>query len=70
MFAVPRPAVEGDREVLTVEEAAAYLQVHKVTVYKYVRSGLLPAARLGKVYRLLRRDVDAFLETMKLRRSR
>jgi len=58
------------RMVKSIEEAAAYLQVHKATVYKYVRSGLLPAARLGKVYRLLRRDVDAFLETMKLRRSR
>jgi excisionase family DNA binding protein len=59
------PVVEGEREVLTVEEAAAYLQIHKATVYKYIRAGLLPAARLGKVYRLLRRDVDAFLETMK-----
>ena len=53
------------RDVLTVEEAAAYLQMHKATIYKYIRQGLLPAVRLGKVYRLLRRDVDAFLETMK-----
>jgi len=58
--------VDEEREVLTVEETAAYLQIHKATVYKYIREGLLPAARLGKVYRLRRRDVDAFLETMKL----
>ncbi len=61
---------DGEHEVLTVEEAAAYLQIHKATVYKYIREGLLPAARLGKVYRLRRRDVDAFLETMKLERPR
>lgn len=67
---MPRQAIEGEHEVLTVEEAAAYLQIHKATVYKYIREGLLPAARLGKVYRLLRRDVDAFLETMKLERPR
>ncbi len=59
-----------EREILTVDEAAAYLQIHKVTVYKYIRAGRLPAARLGKVYRLRRRDVDAFLETMTPERSR
>lgn len=56
----------GDREVLTVEQAAEYLQMHKGTVYRYIREGLLPAVRLGKVYRLLRRDVDAFLDAMRL----
>lgn len=61
----PEDALD-EREVLTVEEAAAYLQIHKATVYKYIREGLLPAARLGKLYRLRRRDVDAFLETLKI----
>lgn len=60
----------GDREVLTVEQAAEYLQMHKGTVYRYIREGLLPAVRLGKVYRLLRRDVDAFLDAMRLDPSR
>lgn len=60
----------GDREVLTVEQAAEYLQMHKGTVYRYIREGLLPAVRLGKVYRLLRRDVDAFLDAMRLDTSR
>ena len=55
----------GDREVLTVEQAAEYLQMHKGTVYRYIREGLLPAVRLGKVYRLLRQDVDAFLDAMR-----
>jgi excisionase family DNA binding protein len=38
-----------------------------LTVYRYIRQGLLPAARLGKVYRLFRRDVEAFLDAMKHR---
>ncbi|MDR7554402.1 MAG: helix-turn-helix domain-containing protein [Armatimonadota bacterium] len=49
-------------EVLTVDQAAAYLQVHRHTVYRYIGEGQLPAAQLGKVYRLFRRDVDAFLD--------
>ncbi len=53
-----------DQELLTVDQAAAYLQLHRVTIYKYIRSGLLPAARLGKLYRIYRRDVEALLETL------
>lgn len=54
-------ALVREREVLTVEQAARYLQIHKVTVYKYIRAGMLPAARLGKVYRIYRRDLEALM---------
>jgi len=54
-----------EREILTVEQAADYLQIHKVTVYKYIRSGALPAAKLGKVYRIYRRDVEALLQDLR-----
>lgn len=51
-----------DQEILTAEQAAEYLQVHRMTLYRYIREGLLPAVRLGKMYRLFRRDVEAFLD--------
>lgn len=54
----------AEQEILTVEQAADYLQVHRLTVYRYIRQGLLPAAKLGKMYRLFRRDVEAFLLAM------
>lgn len=54
-------ALVHEREVLTVEQAAEYLQIHKVTVYKYIRNGVLPAAKLGKVYRIYRRDLEALM---------
>jgi excisionase family DNA binding protein len=56
-------ALVREREVLTVEQAAAYLQMNKVTIYKYIRAGILPAAKLGKVYRIHRRDLEALLRT-------
>lgn len=55
----------SEREILTVEQAAEILQIHKVTVYKYIRSGLLPAVKLGKVYRIYRNDVEALLATLR-----
>ncbi len=54
-----------EREILTVEQAADYLQVHKITVYRYIREGLLPAVKLGKMYRLFSRDVETFLAAMR-----
>jgi excisionase family DNA binding protein len=60
-----RPAATLDREILTVEQAADFLQVHKITVYRYIREGTLPAVKLGKMYRLFSRDVEAFLQAMR-----
>ncbi len=53
-------------DLMTVEQVAAYLQLNKLTVYKFVRSGELPAARLGRSFRVRRADVDAFLEARKV----
>lgn len=48
--------------VMTVAQVAAYLQLNRLTVYRYVREGRIPAARIGKVYRIFREDVDRFLK--------
>jgi excisionase family DNA binding protein len=53
---------DGRPDLMTVEQVADYLQLNKLTVYKYIRDGRLPAARLGKAYRIRLADVDAFLE--------
>lgn len=52
--------------VMTVAQVAAYLQLNRLTVYRYVREGRIPAARIGKIYRILREDVDRFLEARQL----
>lgn len=57
------PAQVG--QIMTVDQVAAYLQLNRLTVYRYVREGEIPAARIGKVYRIRREDVDAFLEARK-----
>lgn len=50
--------VSGD--LLTVEQAAERLQVHAKTVLRAIREGRLRATRVGKSYRILRSDLDAF----------
>ncbi len=53
-------------QVMTVDQVAAYLQLNRLTVYRYVREGRIPAAKIGKLYRILRSDVDQFLEAQKV----
>lgn len=45
----------------TVTEVAARLQVSKMTVYRLVHGGELPAARVGRSFRVPRRAVEEHL---------
>lgn len=46
--------------ILTVEAAAALLQLHPKTVLRFIREGRLRATRVGRSYRVLRSDIEAF----------
>ncbi len=46
------------REILTVAQAAEYLQVNPETVRRAARAGRLPAARIGRQWRIRRADLD------------
>ena len=50
-----------DGRFVTVAEVADRLRVSTMTVYRLIQSGELPAARIGKSYRLREEDVDVFL---------
>jgi excisionase family DNA binding protein len=45
----------------SVEEVAEYLGMRPTTVYQWCREGRLPALKLGKVWRVRRSALDAFL---------
>ena len=38
--------------MMTPEQAADYLQLNRETIYRYIRSGRIPAIRLGRRYRI------------------
>ena len=46
--------------LITVEKAAEILGLHPKTVLRYIRNGQLPATRVGKSYRIVRTQLDAF----------
>lgn len=46
---------------LTVAEVAAMMRVSKMTVYRLVHSGELPAIRVGRSFRVPEQAVQAYL---------
>lgn len=48
------------QELYTVEAAAERLKLHTKTVLRFIREGRLRATKIGKQYRILRSDLDAF----------
>ena len=51
----------SDAKFLTVAEVAAMMRVSKMTVYRLVHSGDLPAVRVGRSFRVVEKDVDEYL---------
>ncbi len=51
----------GDR-LLTVAEVADHMRVSNMTVYRLIKSGALPALRVGKNYRIRAADLAAYLD--------
>ena len=55
------PADHADPKFLTVAEVAAMMRVSKMTVYRLVHNGELPAVRVGRSFRVTEDDVDEYL---------
>ncbi len=56
-----KPGDYADPKFLTVAEVAAMMRVSKMTVYRLVHNGELPAVRVGRSFRVTEEDVDEYL---------
>jgi excisionase family DNA binding protein len=56
---------DGDEDqLLTVGEVCDAMRVSNMTVYRLIRSGELPAIRLGKTYRVRESEVERYLSSL------
>lgn len=46
-------------EFLSIKEVAELLRLNERTILGYVRSGKIPAANVGRTYRIRKADIDA-----------
>ena len=52
-------------EKLSVQEAAIYIGRSEITIYNYIKKGLLPASKIGRRYVINRSDIEASLKEVK-----
>ena len=55
-------AVAPDDEILTIEEAGAYLKIGKRSIYKLVNEGKIPHGKILTKYRFIKSDLFAWLQ--------
>ena len=49
------------KEVLNLEDACEYLKLAKPTLYKYLRTGQVPAFKMGRMWRFHKETLDEWL---------
>jgi excisionase family DNA binding protein len=56
-----QPATGMERRMMTLDEVAEYLRVHKITIYRAIKAGEdLGQMRVGRVWRFSRESVVRF----------
>ena len=58
-------AIQQDKQLFTPQEVADMLQLNVLTVYSYIRNKALMAVRMGRNYRITKKDLDKFIESHK-----
>jgi len=53
-------------QLLRLDDVLAYLRVNARTVYRLIRTGDLPAVRIGHQWRVRRSDLDAWLNAQRV----
>lgn len=62
-----RKAAMSEERFYSLEEAAAWLGLHRKTVRQWINSGELVASRPGKKYRIRQSDLDDFLRRKQIK---
>jgi len=57
--------MEKEKEFYKAEDLAEKLDVNIMTIYRYIKAGRLKAHKIGKEFRIEKREFDNFLSNTK-----
>ncbi|MCX6357185.1 MAG: helix-turn-helix domain-containing protein [Candidatus Aureabacteria bacterium] len=63
----PAPDPVHYPEVMTIDQLAEYIHLHKQVIYRHVKKGHIPVSRIGTTIRFKKSIIDAWLEDSALR---
>jgi excisionase family DNA binding protein len=52
----------ANEEVLNIKEVSIYLKIPVSTLYKLIQEGKVPAVKLGKHWRFMKKDLNMLFE--------
>ena len=52
----------ADKDFYLAEELADKLRVNIMTIYRYIKAGKLKAYKIGKEFRIAKKEFDSFLK--------
>lgn len=58
----PRNITEEESDIMNLKEVAAYFRVHPVTLYRHLKAGKIPAAKIGDRWRFRKSMLDKTFE--------
>ena len=53
--------------LMTTKDLSEYLQLDRMTIYKLLKSGDIPANRVGHQWRFFRSDIDDWIRSKQVR---
>jgi excisionase family DNA binding protein len=56
-----------DHETMTVKEVSELLKIHEATIYKMIRTGKIPAFKIGSDWRFLKHRIVRWLAEQRRR---
>ena len=51
-----------NKEIMTAQEVADYLNIHPLTVHKYAREGKIPAFKIGTDWRFHKKYIEKWIQ--------
>lgn len=58
-------SIQQDKQLFTPRDVAEILQLNVLTIYSYIRNKVLLAVKIGRNYRIAKKDLDKFIESNK-----
>jgi excisionase family DNA binding protein len=59
---MPNKVSKGESHMKTVDEIAADLHVHRITIYRLLKAGKIPGFKVGRVWRFRANEVHDWIE--------
>ncbi|MCK5122563.1 MAG: helix-turn-helix domain-containing protein [Candidatus Pacebacteria bacterium] len=54
-----------NKEFMTAQEVADLLKVNIMTIYRYIKAGKITAYKIGKEFRIEKKEFEKFLDRVK-----